>query len=271
MAHVLADFTDDMSECPPRVLHLWAVTGSSGLHNSVDAFKQLSQTGFYTQLALIQLGFERGLCDGLEVMIVADGLAQMAGEEQTLHAEKTALLGACRDIPFEIPGVLVRCIDVLLFEDPQESSWLAQAIINEAWAKHIPQFVAFHANQHFVEQMHMVPDLPQSSPFLRARGTMLITDGTGGLGMKFADELYDSCRARLVLTSRWQLPLTLQWPKRTQHAGRRVHRGEPRLVTASWPIPGNRQMRHLCGSPSRIVSLSQQFELPRRRPRQDHR
>ena len=65
-------------------------------------------TGFFSLVALTQAACDRGLVDGLEVLVVADGLARLEGEAGVRFAEKAAVLGACRDIPLELPGVALR-------------------------------------------------------------------------------------------------------------------------------------------------------------------
>ena len=44
---------------------------------------------------------------------------------------------------------------------------------------------------------------------------MLITGGLGGLGLKVAGALFDSAKARLVLTSRWEPPPKADWRVRS--------------------------------------------------------
>ena len=57
---------------------------------------------------------------------------------------------------------------------------------------------------------------PSPGPRLREGGVVLITGGTGGLGLAFAGALFDLCRARVVLTARWDPPPEETWPERAQ-------------------------------------------------------
>ena len=208
----------------PCVLHLGSVGGASVLHNTAESFDDASVAGFHSLVALAQAVFERGEAAGIEVLVVTDGLARVDGETGDRHAEKAAVLGAARVIPKEIPGLSMRVVDV-----PGEAAAAAQpfvvdALLAEACATRdlspVPAFVALRAGSRHVETVYALPSLPESRPRLRERGVVLVTGGTGGLGLLFAGVLHDLCRARLVLTARWAPPPEGDWPERARRDDR---------------------------------------------------
>jgi acyl transferase domain-containing protein/NADPH:quinone reductase-like Zn-dependent oxidoreductase/acyl carrier protein len=199
-----------------RVLHLWSVTGALGPHNTVEAFETAAHRGFFALLALIQAAHDQGCCAGLEVLVVADGLAKLDGESDLRFAEKAALLGASRNIPLEIPALRLRVVDIPCQDDPRVPVWLTDALLREASAGDAPTLVCLRPEARFVEQLYTLPALPESSPRLREGGAVLITGGTGGLGLLFAGALFDLCRARLALTARWEPPPEASWPERAK-------------------------------------------------------
>lgn len=208
---------------PPRVLHVGSVTGSAGPHNSAEAFEKAAASGFWSLVALSQAAYDLGVSDGLDVVVVADALARLDGEPGVRHAEKAAVLGACRDIPLEIPRLAMRAVDVPCADGADVPAWLPDALIREAVVVGAPALVALRPGARFEEQLYALPALPESRPRLRDGGVVLITGGTGGLGLLFARVLHDLCRARLALTARWTPPPEDAWPelaKRDDRVGR---------------------------------------------------
>jgi phthiocerol/phenolphthiocerol synthesis type-I polyketide synthase E len=200
----------------PRVLHLGSVTGSRGGHNSAAAFDTAARAGFFSLLALVQAAHDHGLRAGLEVLMVADGLARLDGEPGLRHAEKAALLGAARDLQLELPDLRVRVVDIPCQDDVGTPKWLVEALLREASAADSSLFVSLRPEARFVEQLYTLPALPEGSPRLRDRGVVLITGGTGGLGLLFAGALFDLCHARLALTARWAPPPEAAWPEQAR-------------------------------------------------------
>ena len=200
----------------PRVLHLGSVTGHSGRHNTALAFESAARTGFFSLLALTQAAHDQGICEGLEVLAVADGLAKLDGEPGPRFAEKAAVLGACRVVPLEIPGLRMRAVDIPCHDPAAVPGWLPEALVREASAGDAAKLVCLRPGGRFVEQLYVLPDLPEPGPRLREGGVVLITGGTGGLGLAFAGALFDLCRARVVLTARWEPPPEETWPERAQ-------------------------------------------------------
>lgn len=205
---------------PPRVLHVGSVTGSAGTHNSAEAFERAAANGFWSLVALAQASYDRGLSDGLDVVVVADALARLEGESGVRHAEKAAVLGACRDIPLEIPRLAMRVVDVPCLDAAEVPAWLVDALVLEAGVAKAPALVALRPGARFEEQLYALPALPESRPRLRDGGVVLITGGTGGLGLLFARVLHDLCRARLALTARWAPPPEEEWPERAKRGDR---------------------------------------------------
>ncbi len=200
----------------PQVLHLWSMTGPSGQHNTIEAFRQSSLTGFYTLIALMQAAFDNGMCDDLDVLVVADGLRQIEGEETPLHAEKGALFGPARTIADELPGMSVRCVDVSGFTDGNAVDELCNAIIAEARGRDRQLTICLRPQGRYVEEFYSLASLPLGRLRMRDRGTVLITGGVGSLGLHVAEALFDLAQARLVLTSRWQPPPREEWPNRAR-------------------------------------------------------
>ena len=200
----------------PQVLHLWSVTGRSGEHNTIEAFRQSNRTGFYTLIALTQAAYDLGMIESLDIMVVADGLRQIDGEDNPLHAEKGGLLGPVRNVAKELPSMSFRCVDISGFEDGQSKDELCSTVIAEAMGRDQQHTICLRPQGRYVEELYPFTAPPLGRLRLRDGGTVLITGGMGGLGLKIAGALYDAAQARLVLTSRWEPPPREQWRARAK-------------------------------------------------------
>ena len=147
-------------------------------------------------------------------MVVADGLRQIDGECNLLHAEKGGLLGPVRNVAKEIPGMLSRCVDISGFDEGQCKDELCDTIIAEAMRRDQQHTICLRPNGRYVEELYPLSAPPLGRLRLRDGGTVLITGGMGSLGLKIAGALFDAAQARLVLTSRWEPPPREEWRAR---------------------------------------------------------
>lgn len=199
----------------PIIVHAGAVTGAAAPQDGVEAFEAGLATGFRALVALAQGASDEGLADGMSVLAVADGLARLDGEPGEVFAEKSAVLGVARVIPRELAGLTMRVADVPI-QDGAPAGWLVDALCGEALVRHAPTLACLRADGRRVEQLFALPPLAATEPRLRENGVVLITGGTGALGLKFSEALFDQCRARLVLTSRWEPPPDDEWEARAK-------------------------------------------------------
>jgi acyl transferase domain-containing protein/NADPH:quinone reductase-like Zn-dependent oxidoreductase/acyl carrier protein len=199
-----------------KVIHLWSIAGPDDSSNTASAFASEKDRGFFTLLELARAAAQLDISNRLDILAATNGLAMMDGENHLLRAEKAALLGPCRVLPQELPGLSMRCIDVPSFDNASAAPWLEQAILKES--DHVDGtelLVALRPRGRFVEEMYVLQELPLSRMRLRDCGTVLITGGVGGLGLKVAEMLFKAAGARLVLGSRWAPPPRDQWAERS--------------------------------------------------------
>jgi phthiocerol/phenolphthiocerol synthesis type-I polyketide synthase E len=117
---LLARLRDAPPDCIVHLLSLGAPAGGTGAPVGVfaggAAAPAVQERGFYSLLALAQAlgalplsGPERRL----HLAVVTDGLFEVAGGEP-LQPEKATLLGPCRVLPQELPGVSCSVVEVTL-------------------------------------------------------------------------------------------------------------------------------------------------------------
>ncbi len=214
LASVLSSVRSHDDGLPPRVLHLWSVTGQGGDHNTADAFQKANRAGFYTLAALVTAAASAGASEGMEIFAIGDGLKQIDGEAGDLHAEKGGLLGPVHTLPLEFSLLSCRLIDITGFDDSDSVDSICKSVIAEAECSSDDKVVCLRPGGRYVEELYEYGAPKAGRPFLRDGGTVLITGAMGGLGLAVAGALFHDCRARLVLLSRWEPPPRDQWHER---------------------------------------------------------
>jgi acyl transferase domain-containing protein/aryl carrier-like protein len=183
---------------PGRILHLWSVADSA----TAGSPHQPAALGFASLLALAQALGRRSLSEPVELLVAANGLADLTGEE--VEPEKCLLLGPSRVIPQEYAGIRCRAVDVV---PPVPGSAgerrLAAELLELALAEDSPALLALRGGHRWVqdfEPVRLAGDPAQ--PGLRRHGVYLITGGLGGLGLALAEHLARTVAARLILVGR---------------------------------------------------------------------
>jgi acyl transferase domain-containing protein len=193
---------------PALVLHLWSL---DPLAPGDEGFERAQDLGFYSLLFLAQALGRAGVGDGVRVEVVSSGLHRVRGDER-LEPAKATLLGPARVVPQEFPRVVCRSVDV---EPPSRDRLdaLAAALFDEWTRAPDGTLVAYRDGRRHVQGFapHPLGPVAGTPARLRPRGVYLITGGAGGLGLALAEHLARSVQARLVLTSRSELPAREAW------------------------------------------------------------
>jgi amino acid adenylation domain-containing protein len=162
-----------------------------------DAFRELVRLA----RALGELGEATGAID---LCAVASGLCDVTGGEE-LRPERATLLGATRVIPWELPHVACRVVDVEL---PLDVEPLAREIAVASSGT-----VALRGGRRWVPGWEPLRLRLDDAPVrrLREEGVYLITGGTGGIGSEIAKALATGRRLRLAIAGRTPLPPRSEW------------------------------------------------------------
>ncbi|MDQ7802935.1 beta-ketoacyl synthase N-terminal-like domain-containing protein [Amycolatopsis sp. A133] len=191
---------------PERVVHAWALGGT-------ETGMAAQDRGFFSVLNLVQAWGEP-----VRIDVLSTGTADVTGTDLT-RPEHATLAGIARVVPLEVPGAVVRRIDV-----ETVSAEVVAELFHPADA---PAEVAVRRGRRWVLE-HTQLAVPEAAPVLRAGGRYLITGGTGGIGVTLAEDFALRVRAKLILLTRGGLPPREEWDAHlaahggTDRAGRAV-------------------------------------------------
>ncbi|WP_437982707.1 type I polyketide synthase [Sorangium sp. So ce117] len=194
---------------PTRVVHAFSLGDPRGHHDAAretqldpGAFREAQRRGSASLLWLARaLGQQPGAA---HLVALASGLHDLTGRE-SLRPEHAPLLGICRSVPLEYPHVRCRVIDLEApVPDASEADRVVERILAEARSDAADTVVAYRGHHRWAPAVEPVALRPAQGahPLLRERGVYLITGGLGGIGLRLADHLARTVRARLILTGR---------------------------------------------------------------------
>ncbi|MCR6482000.1 SDR family NAD(P)-dependent oxidoreductase [Amycolatopsis sp. OK19-0408] len=177
-----------LGERPERVVHAWALGGT-------ETGMAAQDRGFFSVLNLVQAWGEP-----VRIDVLSTGTADVTGTDLT-RPEHATLAGIARVVPLEVPGTVVRWIDV---------EAVTEEIVAELFGPGEAE-VALRRGRRWVLD-HTQLSVPEAaSPVLREGGRYLITGGTGGIGITLAEDFALRVRAKLLLLTRSGLPPREEW------------------------------------------------------------
>ena len=198
---------------PSTIFHCWNVTPRSPEESGRAYFERMQQRGFYSLLAMAKALHEIDFKDAIDLVVVSNRLHDVSGDEG-LTPEKATLLGVCKSIAQEQPGITVRSIDIVA---PVAGSLQEQLMIDRllAEALHRPPetVVAYRGRQRWVQSFEpfRLEACSGASSGWRRNGVYLIAGGLGRVGLLIGAHLARSVQAKLVLLSRFGLPPRSAW------------------------------------------------------------
>ncbi|MFK8186311.1 MAG: beta-ketoacyl synthase N-terminal-like domain-containing protein [Phormidesmis sp.] len=202
---------------PKSIVHLWNVTASPSTTLTLDAAKATQELGFYSLLYLTQAIGAQNWEHPIEMLVVANDLQTVTGEEAIAPAKAT-LIGPVRVISQEYKNIHCRSVDVVLGQNlPSVVSQLIEELQHSVEEK----IIAYRGKSRWIETFEPTRLEKSAIDYLtfRAKGLYLITGGMGGMGLVFAEHLAKTVQAKLVLIGRSPLPARSDWKQwLTTHA-----------------------------------------------------
>ncbi|WP_370973451.1 SDR family NAD(P)-dependent oxidoreductase [Amycolatopsis sp. cg9] len=176
-----------LGDRPERVVHAWALDGT-------ETGMAAQERGFFSVLNLVQAWGEP-----VRIDVLSTGTADVTGSDLT-RPEHATLAGIARVLPLEVPGTVVRRIDV---------ETVTAEVVAELF-RPAESEVALRRGRRWVLEYTQLA-VPEAAPVLREDGRYLITGGTGGIGVTLAEDFALRVRAKLILLTRSGLPPREEW------------------------------------------------------------
>lgn len=209
---------------PNRILHSWLLTEQESFRPGSSFFHRNQEYGFYSLFFLAKALAEQNLVDeDLHITVLSNGMQKVAGETLP-YPEKATVLGPCKVIPREFPGLTCSSIDVTLpttntslfgktSVDHNAIGALVTSLLVELQTTPGNDIIAYrdgtrwkHCYDRFIDD-----EATATQPRLRDNGAYLITGGLGGIGLVMARHLAKQHSARLILVNRTPLPARHEW------------------------------------------------------------
>jgi acyl transferase domain-containing protein len=194
---------------PTRIVHLWTAD-PGGAEAAALPLAAVVRRGLHTLVALTRAAQEIGP-DTWSLDIVSAGTQQVHAAD-SVNPERTSILGPCRMIPVECPGVTTRLIDIPASGPPPTAQLLAELL-----AEPVDWVVALREGRRWIPDYDMLDpgvtgqSMTNAAAPIRRNGVYLITGGLGGIGLALAERLAEHYVARLVLFGRTPVPPPDQW------------------------------------------------------------
>lgn len=210
---------------PSCLLHAWTIGDELKEAPATWRLQVAQERGFLHLLILAQIFGRRR--SALSILVLSQGLHDVTSEE-SLRPEQATLLGACRVIPQEYPGVKCRVIDLeQVAADKPFWDAICERLIDEVSKIDAETVVAYRGGHRWVQTFEplILAETDTGTSLLREEGVYLITGGVGGVGLCLAEYLIRTVRARVILTSR-----TLPTPEQRERVACLAQSGE-RVLT----------------------------------------
>ena len=241
------------------IAHLWSVTENGRTQAGSKFFEESQALGFYSLLFLAQALGKQNMTGALQIGVVTNNMQKVADEVMACP-EKATIMGPCKVIPQEYPGIACRSIDIIVPEAAASlETELIDQLIAELTSKAPDLVVAYRKDQRWIQTFEPVQldGALEGKERLRERGVYLISGGWGGMGLELAEYLARTVRARLILVGRSALPERNEWERwlvthddqnSTSYKIRRVQALEEagaEVMVASADIANEEQMREV--------------------------
>jgi len=199
---------------PRKVVHLW---GIDRLNHGEQVKQQVDEAlalGFYSLLFLVQAWDKHGgeVSQDLRIEVVTSPVHQVTGEEE-LCPEKAAIYGLCTVIPQEYPHIFCRCIDILLPTGSYTAGKQVQQLMAELLSGVQDRVTACRGDYRWVQSFKplRIENPGPGALIVKPGGVIVITGGTGAIGLVLARHLAETFNAKLILTCRSVFPAKEEW------------------------------------------------------------
>ncbi len=179
------------------------------VYNHCELYEQpfLLENGIYGLFYANKAIIHEKIHGQIDIIVLTDHAKKVTGNEKTIKPENAALIGLSKCIVQEYPNLMTREIDT---DENTSVDELFSEIMN---ADYKNAFVALRDSKRYVECLTKVERESQEKeyPINVSEGCVLITGGTGGLGLETAKYMAEKGCANICLLARTKFPDKELW------------------------------------------------------------
>lgn len=183
-----------LGKLPDQIIHLWSQSETDELEKNMQA--SLVQ-GVYSLLWLTQALIAQKNQKPIRLMYL------YTTSEAEVKPEHAAVSGFAKAIRRESPSILCKTVEVKTDRRLQPNEW--SELLLEEWQSQTDEEgdVRYEKGRRLIKRLRQYNEgSAAKQPVLKPNGVYLITGGTGGLGLIFANYLAKKVGARLALVGR---------------------------------------------------------------------
>ncbi|MEO8233653.1 MAG: SDR family NAD(P)-dependent oxidoreductase, partial [Ignavibacteriota bacterium] len=202
---------------PDIILHFWNYDAPNKLLSSEEELKSSLYRGIYSLLFIVKSLQASGNNQKTRIGIITKNLHAVLGNENLASPDTSMILGPSRVVNKEIENVLCKCIDFSSHENNTEEQ-IALLLNKSIWMDG-HEIIAFRENYSWSQSLEQI-NITEHKNYdeikldkIKPGGVYLITGGTGGLGLTFAEYFAQSEKIKLILIKKSDFPLREKWTK----------------------------------------------------------
>ncbi len=200
---------------PDNILHFWNFDTPIKMVTSQKELEDSFYSNIYSLLFISKslriAQFEKQI----NIAVLTKNLHSVSGDEPLASPDTAIILGPARVMNKEIENVFCKCID---FSEPMKlREEQTNQLINEFIQSDRQEIIAYRGKYRWLQSFEHVDLLGDKSlddlkiDKLNPGGVYLITGGTGGLGLVFAEYFAQTRDVKLILTKKSEFPERSQW------------------------------------------------------------
>jgi len=196
---------------PQKIVHFWNSEFTQNLSGSNDDLKDKFYDSVYSLFFISNALHHMGMNKKIQIGIISTNLHSVIGEEKVNSPEHSLMLGPSKVINKEFPNIACKNIDLNF--DEKESEVIKQ-IITELNEEDDSEIVAYRGKYRWIQTFEQIKlkDSDKTAVSLVKDGhTILITGGTGGIGLEIAYNFSQMAKCHLILTKRSAFPDKSEW------------------------------------------------------------
>ncbi len=189
---------------PSYIIHLLTADDTEN-PTSTQELDDAMQLGVYSLYNLVRALVSQKLVN-TKLILISKFANNVTGDEEKIQPHNAAFLGLGKVIEKEYPGIMCKCIDI-------DNEMTTEDIIIEIESDDAAQNVSYRKSTRYIEEFRKMDLQKQAvtSTEIHSKGVYVITGGTGGIGLEFAQYLATRNKTNICLISRSEFPKRDEW------------------------------------------------------------